>query len=568
MTESESDSESNGVGTGSSETQSGETGSSETNGGDAGSSETNGGDDDEDKTENTVSFTYTDAKTWYEENVATGNVWCDDSEYQAAENGIFITGIENAGENVVIPTTIDGYPVTGIAPSAFADCTQIKSVAVEDSEESQLTYILKKAFEGCTSLETVSLAKALRCVDGAAFSGCTALGEFIADWAPLSDEELSERGEMYVAVDAEGVLFTLGGKRLTKYPAARSAASYDIPEGTVVLGGSSFSGAANLTNVTIPDTLRELNVVCFQSSGLTSIVLPSTVVRIDGGAFDDCTSLESIEVQSADTSTADFGTVNEDTIIICHRDSSAANIAESKELTTIFYDYPYSISELAGYRGYSVDAPEKSAYISPDMIDIPALTDGVSGTVYTGEPVVIDTYDNIHLTGIRILPDPNDPSAVGGTVVEGSNDNESWSEVYSFENGDSFGTYYADLDGDAQENYRYFRVSRDGGLDISELELWYEYYRETVDGLTYTFELRNDGSGVNIKDVYAEEGFDSNSIVIPETLGGQPVRRINYGTFAGLGDVADTITSITLPSTLTECGASFEWLNNITEVKV
>ena len=98
----------------------------------------------------------------------------------------------------------------------------------------------------------------------------------------------------------------------------------------------------------------------------------------------------------------------------------------------------------------------------------------------------------------------------------------------------------------------------------------------TVDSVTYVYEEMDDGA--RIIQAFAEDDFTGNSIVIPEALNDRPVYRIQHGTFAQFGtytaedgstkELTDTIISITLPSTLKDCGASFEWLNNITEVKV
>ncbi|MGN1128751.1 MAG: leucine-rich repeat protein, partial [Candidatus Flemingiibacterium sp.] len=239
-------------------------------------------------------FILADAESWYYNNVTTGDVWCDDTNYLAsAENGLFITGVFNPGEEVVIPSYIGDRPVTGIAPYAFAGCDNIKSIKVEDSENSQLTYILRNAFSGCTNLESVSFAKALRCVDGAAFEGCESLLEFRGDWKPFTDEEIEARDNRYVVVH-EGVLYTFGGTRLTKYPVARSDSYYSVLDGTTAIGGYAFSGAEALKKVDLPQSVAELNDSCFMESGLESITLPYSLRSIDCKAFKNCTNLTKV----------------------------------------------------------------------------------------------------------------------------------------------------------------------------------------------------------------------------------------------------------------------------------
>lgn len=253
-------------------------------------------------------FMFTDAASWYLKNVTNGDVWCDDKTYKAAENGVIITGVFNAGETVEIPSYINGKPVTAIAPYAFDGCTQMKTFKVDDSENSPLTYILRYAFNNCTGLETVSLAKALRCVDGAAFEGCDALKEFRADWKPFTADEIAARasdngkndeghlidyGYRYVVVH-EGVLYTFGGTRLTKYPVARSDSYYSVLDGTLSIGGYSLSGAVNLKKVDLPQSVWSLDPYCFMGSGIESITLPYELTNIQCGAFLDCANLKKV----------------------------------------------------------------------------------------------------------------------------------------------------------------------------------------------------------------------------------------------------------------------------------
>ena len=49
---------------------------------------------------------------------------------------------------LVIPSTVEGYPVTGIEESAFSSCSKLTGVTIPQS----ITSIGEQAFYGCTSL--------------------------------------------------------------------------------------------------------------------------------------------------------------------------------------------------------------------------------------------------------------------------------------------------------------------------------------------------------------------------------------------------------------------------------
>lgn len=65
--------------------------------------------------------------------------------------GITITSYIGGFGNVVIPATINGYPVTGIATNAFANLASLTSVTIAGS----VTNIANSAFSGCSNLTSV-----------------------------------------------------------------------------------------------------------------------------------------------------------------------------------------------------------------------------------------------------------------------------------------------------------------------------------------------------------------------------------------------------------------------------
>ena len=60
----------------------------------------------------------------------------DGIEYQIDDSGCSITGYHGKASDIVIPSEIDGYPVTEIRSYAFSDNTRIKSVVISDGIKS------------------------------------------------------------------------------------------------------------------------------------------------------------------------------------------------------------------------------------------------------------------------------------------------------------------------------------------------------------------------------------------------------------------------------------------------
>ena len=71
--------------------------------------------------------------------------------------------------------------------------------------------------------------------------------------------------------------------------------SITIPSSVTSLSESCFSGCSGLTSITIPSSVTSLGNYCFSGcSGLTSITIPSSVTSLGYECFKDCKNLETV----------------------------------------------------------------------------------------------------------------------------------------------------------------------------------------------------------------------------------------------------------------------------------
>ncbi len=248
----------------------------------------------------------------------------------------------------VIRTLTIGDSVTAINSGAFQGCTSLTSVSLGSS----LTKIWNNAFQGCTSLTSITLPGSLTWIADGAFSGCTSLTDF----------EVSGSNPAYSSVD--GVLCNEDGTELVQYPCGRTADSFAVPDSVKTIASGAFYGCRSLTSLTIPDSVMRIYATQYGTS-LTDIEVSGSnpvYSSLDGILYnkDRTEILKYPSGRTADSfAIPDFvKTIGKSAFLGC------------KSLTSV--DIPDSVEEI-GYQAFwnctsltSVDIPDSVKIIGSD----------------------------------------------------------------------------------------------------------------------------------------------------------------------------------------------------------
>jgi hypothetical protein len=198
--------------------------------------------------------------------------------YTVTNQTVSIIGYTGTNDVVLVPSTIDGLPVTSIGTYAF-EHAPIHTVSIPNS----VTSIGYGAFSGCTSLTDVMIPNSVTNIGDYAFDDCTSLTNIIVD--PLNPA--------YSSVD--GVLFNLSQTTLVQYPGGKLG-DYTIPDSVTTIGTSAFADC-NLTSITIPNSVTSIASGAFEvCTNLTSVTIPNSVTSVGYGAFEVCTRLSNVTI--------------------------------------------------------------------------------------------------------------------------------------------------------------------------------------------------------------------------------------------------------------------------------
>ncbi len=247
--------------------------------------------------------------------------------YEIKDGKVTITNCDNSiSGDVVIPDTIEGFPVTEIGDNAFEYCLNIKRITIPNS----LTSIGSHAFYRCTSLESISLPDSLTNIGHGTFVGCRSLtnitipknvydismGYLFYGCTSLESITVDENNKSYTN-DEYGALYNKDKTKLIKYPGGNSSTSYVISDSVTSIDDYAFRDCTSLESITVDENNQYYSSdeygVLFnkdkteliqypEGNSSTSYTIPDSVPELNNFAFENCTKLESVSIPDSVTS--------------------------------------------------------------------------------------------------------------------------------------------------------------------------------------------------------------------------------------------------------------------------
>lgn len=247
---------------------------------------------------------------------------------------------ESAEGELVIPSEIEGLPVTTIAAYAFEGCSGLTLVTIPDS----VTDIGAFAFYNCSGLTSVTIPDGVTCIYKYTFAQCKSLKSIripdsvtsIREWTFYNCQNLESITIPHNVTSIDDLAFykctslasitipdsvaSIGGGVFWDTPWLESRKSENplviingilidgvicsgdvvIPDSVISIAEGAFYGCTELTGITIPDSVTSIGNYAFSDCCLTSVSIPAGVANIGKGAFRYCPDLTSVTIKNPD----------------------------------------------------------------------------------------------------------------------------------------------------------------------------------------------------------------------------------------------------------------------------
>ncbi len=220
--------------------------------------------------------------------------WCDIS-YESTQIFYFSDCSHYLYLNDELLTNLVLSDIENICDFCFKNCVEIQSVTLNN-----VTNIGTLAFSGCTNLENIDITGETKSIKPDAFYNSMLYNNWEND---------NYNGVLYIGKNLIKVKETLSGWYYVNAGTVTIAddavahcqnlTNVYLPDSIKNIGDYAFSDCGNLHYINLPDGIEKIGRGTFGSSGINNISIPDSVTIIDSGAFACCNELRTVIIPNS-----------------------------------------------------------------------------------------------------------------------------------------------------------------------------------------------------------------------------------------------------------------------------
>ncbi len=189
-------------------------------------------------------------------------------------------------DNITLPEGI-----TAIGDAAFYDAQRLATIDLPATVE----YIGDKAFAFCQSLTAITIPAGVETIGDEAFYNCTKLSSVtLAEALKSIGDKAFYRCETLSDITIPYGVTTIGNNAFLD---CTVLAKVTLPATLQTLGEYAFAGCGALDNIVLPQGLTTIGAYAFRSTALAEVTIPATVTTVGKYAFSSCESLTTATVE-------------------------------------------------------------------------------------------------------------------------------------------------------------------------------------------------------------------------------------------------------------------------------
>ena len=231
-----------------------------------------------------------------------------------------ITGYTGGSRSIRIPSSINGYTITGIANNAFLNNSNVLSATIPNT----VTYIGNSAFQGCGISGTISIPASVTTIGASAFNAInTTTVNIYGTIISMGTNAFSSSNTINAYIYG-GTIGTYAFQQCINLQ------TVTIGPAPTTIGDYAFNYCYALSSLTFGNTVNIGQDILFNNSNVVSLIIPDSVTSVGVKAFQNCFALQTIVIGGGITAlpAAMFAGC-----------SSLSNVTIGQNVTTMVGDY-------------------------------------------------------------------------------------------------------------------------------------------------------------------------------------------------------------------------------------